>query len=65
VVSWLEGETVAAVWGFGGVETGLQQKGGSSLSGSSVVVSSCGDCAGFMAKRSWVDEEEEHMEGLE
>jgi hypothetical protein len=46
------------------VETGLRQKGGSSLAGSSIVVSSGRGCVGFMAKRS-VGKQEEHMEGLE
>ena len=47
------------------METGLWQKGGGSLAGSNIVVSSGGGCVGFMAKRSWVGEQEVHMEGLE
>ena len=35
------------------METGLRQKGGGSLAGSSIVASSGGGCVGFMAKRSW------------
>ena len=55
-VFWREGEPEAAVWVFGSMETGLWLKGGSSLTGSSIVVSSRGGCGGFMAKRSWVGE---------
>lgn len=51
--------------GFGGVETDLRQKEGSSLAGSSVVAPSSGGSGGFMAKRSWIGEQEEHMEELE
>ena len=51
--------------GFRGAETGLQRKGGGLLAGSNIVVSSGRGCVGFMAKRSWVGEQEEHMEGLE
>jgi hypothetical protein len=44
------------------MEIGLRQKGGGSLAGSRFVVSSDG---GFMAKRSWFGEQEEHREELE
>ena len=38
---------------------------GGSLAGSSIVASSGRGCIGSMAKRIWVGEKEEHMEGLE
>ena len=47
------------------MEAGLWQKAGGSLAGSNAVVSSSRGCVGFMAKRSWVGEQEKHMEGLE
>jgi hypothetical protein len=47
------------------METGLQQKGGGSLAGSSIVTSFGGGFVGFMDKRSWVGEQKEHMEELE
>ena len=47
------------------METGLRQKGGGLLAGSSIVASPGRGCVGFMAKRSWVGEQEKHMEGLE
>ena len=47
------------------METGLQRKGAGSLAGSSIIASSGGGCGGFMAKRSWIRDQEEHMEGLE
>lgn len=53
-----------AVWIFGGMETGLQQKGGS-LVGSRVVASSGVGGVDITPKRSWVRELEEHKEGLE
>lgn len=45
------------------MEAGLWRRGGDSLAGSSVVASSSGGCVGFMAKRSWVGEQEEQIEG--
>jgi hypothetical protein len=47
------------------METGQQQKGGGLLAGSSIVESSGKGCVGFIANRSWVGEQEEHMEELE
>ena len=47
------------------METGLRQKGGGLLAVSRAVVLSAGGCVRFMAKRSWVGEQEKHMEGLE
>jgi hypothetical protein len=46
------GKTEAAVWVLNGAEAGLWQKGGGSYAGSSIVVSSSGSCAGFVANRS-------------
>ena len=45
-----------------GIETCLWRKGGGSFAGLRVVASSSG---GFMARRSWVGEQEKHREGLE
>jgi hypothetical protein len=47
------------------MEPDLRWKGGGSLAGSRVVASSSGGCVGFMAKRSWVGEQTEHIEGWE
>ena len=41
------------------MEPDLRWKGGGSLAGSRVVASSSGECVSFMAKRSWVGEQEE------
>jgi hypothetical protein len=47
------------------MERSLLRKGGGSLAGSNIVVSSGRGCVGFMAKRSWIGEQGEHIEGLE